>query len=245
MEHPSMARSLAGGILEAAVLILDMSGFSSLVAKFKDHPQAAAFLARHFLDFVDRAESSLNEKKISDDTIRHTFYDKMIGDAVMLVVTGPRLAAVGGALDIVDLVTADGLYRCKAGLHWGKLWLGDIGFARRPERPDAFRTVTVMGHVVNVAARLLHEATEPLEVALLGEGLDGAEAPLDGITPPASLVRLTPDAEACVKGVLEPGKKVRIAKLRQTSRLMILETMKPEKIVQGYLDSAGPPAPLD
>lgn len=244
LNDPSMGRSMHGGLIDAAILILDMSGFSSLVAQFKDEPQAAAFAARHFLNFVDSRDSAVGDRNLDQDTIQRTFYDKMIGDAVMLVVTGKRHDALRSALAIFDLVTSWGLYPCKAGLHWGTVWLGELGFLSRPERPEAFRSVTVMGHVVNIAARLLAQAQQPLEVALLGEGLDGAPEPLDGIKPPAELVRQAPDLPAVLKGIAD-GRQVKIARLRQTGRLRILATMKPETHIRSYLERAGPPARLD
>lgn len=176
-------RSVIGGSIAAAVMFIDMSGFSKLVARHRKKPHAAAFVACHHLGLL---ESWC--KGPPGDAINRAYLAKIIGDEVMLVIPGQRVQAVTDAVSLASRATVRPIYQCKVGIHWGQVWLGDIGIRCGGNRYEDLREVTVMGDVVNIAARLVQcRKGHPLEIRLLVRDIDGGTGPLDQVMFPPSL----------------------------------------------------------
>lgn len=164
-----------GGRLHAAVMFVDMSGFTALTWKHRSFPEAALYLAHHFAHLVESHSVSAPR-----DAIRRTYVDKLIGDAVMLVIPGPRTRAMQDVVDLAFAMSRHPLYTLKFGAHWGQVILADSGLPVGPNRSEAFRSVTVLGPTVNIASRVLHSAQDR-ELCTVAGPIDGQDPPLLGI----------------------------------------------------------------
>ena len=141
-----------GGVLPGAVMFIDMTGFSGSVFDLRDQPQAAAFIAHHFVTLIEN-HSAVGRR--AQEAMANTYIDKVIGDELMLVLPGERDVALQRAFGFVELLSFFPYYPKKIGLHWSnRLWVGDIGLPMRGNRHERFCQITVMGYAVQVAARL-------------------------------------------------------------------------------------------
>lgn len=223
-----------GVVIDAAILFIDMAGFSSLVLKYAKAPHAAAFLVYHYLSLIENW-------CIPGDEIQRTYVDKVIGDEVMLVIPGQRIPAIESALRLSRAPTmGPAMYASRIGLHWGPVWLGDAGLPAERNRHEALEVITVVGHTVNVAARLLGNARRG-EIAVLAESLGEQPPTLQGVPIPSSFVPEHDDFNG-MKGVRESTEVVHGVRLQQTATVPGHEHFPaPEKVVEDYLAAAGDP----
>lgn len=166
-------RVIFGGTLEATIMFVDLCGFSTRCWELRDQPQSAAIVGHEGLKQTEEWCSGM-------PSLSRTFLDKVVGDALMLVIPGPRTQSITDALWIAHGAFFRPEFPCKAGACWGRVFLGDVGLLDAMGQPRV-SALTVMGHVVNVACRLCSEA-QPREICLLDQPLDGIPAPLDGVT---------------------------------------------------------------
>lgn len=166
---------IVGGKLDAAVMFVDLCGFSKLGWEYRDRPQAAAIVAHKGLLKIERGCEKM-------PSLGRAYVDKVIGDAVMLVIPGPREQAMSDVLWIAHGTFFDSAFPCKIGAHWGSVFLGEIGLRESPAVPARIGALTVMGPVVNVAARLCALAREKRNLVLLSDRIDRAPRPLKDVT---------------------------------------------------------------
>jgi class 3 adenylate cyclase len=145
---------ILGVNIDVTIIFSDMCGFSKTGADYSDAPHISAFVGSHFLSLLE------GWAKISKD-INKVFIDKFVGDQLMLVIPGERIHSIEIALNIIRTwFLAPQFYSFKVGIHWGKVWFGDIGLRTDPNRHKNFSCKTVMGQTVNIAARLCAKAQE-------------------------------------------------------------------------------------
>lgn len=225
-----------GGLLKAAVVFIDMSGFSALTTKFRATPHASAFIAHHFLSLTE------NWALTARETINKIYLDKIVGDEIMLVIPGDRIYAVGAALQVLrQTMLGPGLYKAKAAIHWGEVWLGDIGLKRERNRMEEFRSITVMGDTVNIAARLMKLASsEKQEIVLLASPL--TEPTLKGILIPSGFEVSAPERvdSSRLKGVLSELAEIHVQRMEMTLRIGV-PGIDVEQLLKDYLGQASPP----
>ena len=144
-DEPDKLR-LGGERRNAAVLFVDMAGFSTLTDELVDEPQT---LAAQLNDFLSA---------IADAIDAHDGYvDKFIGDCVMGVWGAPidtghseasaARATLACRRSVEDLNTSSQRFGLRAGLSTGDVIAGNLGSRNR-------FNYTVVGDAVNIAARL-------------------------------------------------------------------------------------------
>ncbi len=137
-----IARLRRGWRVDAAVLLVDIRGFTSLAETL-----SADALGRFVTDFRSRVSAVVER--------RGGLVDKFIGDGALVLfgAVDAEADAARRALDcaqalVAELGTVDGrTIRIAVGAHWGEVFAGAVGDEARLE-------FTVLGDTVNVAARL-------------------------------------------------------------------------------------------
>ena len=165
-----------GAITRATVVFIDMGGFTGRANEHASDPAVAGFLGHHFASFIENWSLALK----SD--VRGVYLDKIVGDAVMLVIPGDGPSSISLGLKLARAtLMGPGIYDPHIGLHAGDICLCDVGLAAKINRTAAFEQITVMGAVVNLAARLASVA-DPGTVATIAEPIEDG-----GLTPVAQL----------------------------------------------------------
>ena len=75
-------RSILGGGMNAAVMFIDLCDFTKMAWALRDRPQAAAILGHEGLRRVEEWCGQI-------PSLRFAYVDKILGDAVLLVIPGP------------------------------------------------------------------------------------------------------------------------------------------------------------
>lgn len=156
-----------GAITRATVVFIDMGGFTRRANEYMRDPVVAGFLGRHFASLIE------NWAVLLKADIQQIYLDKIVGDAVMLVIPGDTRSSILLGLRLVNAVLmGPGIYAPHIGLHAGEVCLCDVGLPAKVNRSVAFEQVTVMGSVVNLAARLA-SAASPGTAAVIIESAQG------------------------------------------------------------------------
>lgn len=220
------ANPLKGGFIKAAVMFVDLRGFSKLGAQYPEKPQASAWAAFRFLGLTE------DWARATSEAINHTYLDKVIGDALLLVIPGEEGPAMTDALVLAHPVLAKPFYECKIGAHWSRVWLGDIGLPAGGNRHERLECVTVMGHVVNMACRLAGAAGVS-EFCVLPDSIKAA------MIPPS----MGPSKDAVELKNVATG-SVPIIRLKQRFTIQI-EDVNTEQDVANYVNGSTRPPDLD
>ena len=167
-------RSIVGGGIEAAVMFIDLCDFTRMGWQYRDRPQAAAILGHEGLRKVEEWCEKM-------PALAEAYVDKVLGDAVLLVIPGPRERAMENVLWIAHGAFFGPEFPCKIGAHWGRVFLGDIGLRDRGKLDSRIPSLTVMGSVVNLASRLCSAAKTRRELVLLSQRISPWPRPLQGI----------------------------------------------------------------
>lgn len=176
-----------GRVLQAAVLFVDMVGFTSLSEEMTPHESMA--LLRDFHGRVERAVQS-----------HRGVIDKFLGDGVMASFGLPEpaaadpLNALRAARDLADEIARWGTERSASGLapiaigiglHYGPVVAGDLG-------GETQRQFTLTGDTVNVASRIEALTRSQRATILASEALIGAAQAQGGSAATEEFVALPP-----------------------------------------------------
>lgn len=167
-------RWIVGGGIQAAVMFIDLCDFTRMGWEHRDRPQAAAILGHEGLRRIEEWCGQM-------PSLRYAYVDKVLGDAALLVIPGPRDRAMEDVLWISHGAFFGPEFPCKIGAHWGRVFLGDIGLKDRGKLDSRIPALTVMGPVVNLASRLCGAAKTRRELVLLSQRLTSSPRPLQGI----------------------------------------------------------------
>ena len=161
IENPSLA-DLGGDEREVALLFADIRNYSTISEQMAPH---------QIVEFLNRFLSEVSDIIMANGG----FVDKFMGDGIMAIFgapvprENPCADAVRTGLQMAELVAdkmdrlTEGLpvphFRVGAGIHFGKVVMGNVGSSRRMD-------YTCIGDVVNVASRLESE-TKTFATAIL------------------------------------------------------------------------------